>query len=92
MKWFARCSPADDNALLPVMRRLLSYPGPTIAVLNGHTFGAGVFLGIAADYRIMNGSRGFWCLPEVDLGLVIPPPIVPLLRRNITDARTWKER
>src|ERR1700753_388184 len=60
------------DALLPVMRRLLSYPGPTISVLNGHTFGAGVFLGMATDYRIMNGSRGFWCLPEVDLGLVIP--------------------
>lgn len=32
----------------------------------------------------MNPSRGFWCLPEVDLGVAIPSTIVVLLKAKIS--------
>ncbi|KAF8322117.1 ClpP/crotonase, partial [Clavulina sp. PMI_390] len=44
----------------PALVRLLTFPMPTIAALNGHTFGAGFALALCCDYRIMQTSNG-WC-------------------------------
>lgn len=37
--------------------------------MTGHTFGGGCPLALAHDYRVMNSSRGFICMPPVDLGM-----------------------
>jgi enoyl-CoA hydratase/carnithine racemase len=57
---------------------------PTIALVNGHAFGAGVFLATAHDYRIQNPSRGFICLPEIDLGMLIPNPFQVMFQKKLT--------
>ncbi|WP_421118253.1 enoyl-CoA hydratase/isomerase family protein [Aquihabitans daechungensis] len=49
--------------------RILSMPCATVAAQNGHTFAAGAMLAICHDHRIMREDRGYWCLPEVDLGM-----------------------
>jgi Delta3-Delta2-enoyl-CoA isomerase len=48
---------------------LLGYPLPTVAALNGHAFGIGALLALAHDQRVQNAERGWFCLPEVDLGM-----------------------
>jgi enoyl-CoA hydratase/carnithine racemase len=53
--------------------RVLTMPCPTAAAVNGHAFGAGAMLTLVHDHRIMRDDRGFWCLPEVDLGMPFPP-------------------
>jgi enoyl-CoA hydratase/carnithine racemase len=73
-----------EDSMLPLLRRLLTYPMATVALINGHMFGAGVFLAIACDYRIQNPSRGFFCLPEVDLGITIPTAIATMLKYKTT--------
>lgn len=57
---------------------------PTIALMNGHCFGAGVFLALAHDFRVQNPSRGFFCLPEVDMGVVIPTDAVILMKHKLS--------
>jgi enoyl-CoA hydratase/carnithine racemase len=60
---------------------------PTICLINGHCFGAGFFLAISHDYRVQNPSKGFICLPEVDLGALMPSPIQTMFKQKLTPAQ-----
>lgn len=51
--------------------RLLSAPMPVVAAVNGHAFGLGAMITLAADYRAMREDRGYFCLPEADLGMTL---------------------
>ena len=42
-------------------------------LFSGHTYGAGAFLALAHDYRVMNNEKGWFCLNEVHIGLNISP-------------------
>jgi enoyl-CoA hydratase/carnithine racemase len=63
-----------------LLARLLVFPAPTIAAINGHAFGIGAMLALAHDQQVMREDRGWWCLPEVDLGL----PFHPFMQALIT--------
>jgi enoyl-CoA hydratase/carnithine racemase len=66
---------ADGSYLLraqQVTARVLASELPTIAAVNGHAFGGAAFLAVAHDIRLMRSDRGFFCLPEMDLGMLIP--------------------
>lgn len=54
-----------------IYRRLLLFPMPTIAAMNGHTFGAGAFISMCCDWRIMRKDCGRICFPEAKLGINI---------------------
>ncbi len=77
-------SEAGDKALAFVgsteklWARLLSAPFTVVTALNGHAFGAGAMLALAGDLRIGRTERGFWCLPEADLGMPFSPGMMAL--------------
>jgi enoyl-CoA hydratase/carnithine racemase len=52
-----------------LLGRILTFPAITVAAINGHAFAGGAMLATAHDFRVMRDDRGYWCLPEVDLGL-----------------------
>lgn len=66
--------------------RVLASPVPTIAAVQGHAFAAGAMLTIAHDRILMRGDRGYWCVPEVDLGLPFTPPMSALLQARMSPA------
>lgn len=49
--------------------RLITFPIPTVAAINGHAYGAGTFIALAHDMLIMREERGYFCLPEAKLNL-----------------------
>jgi Delta3-Delta2-enoyl-CoA isomerase len=76
--------PDEAGALLDAVHRLLGrvlgFPGIMIAAVNGHAFAGGAMLATAHDFLVMRDDRGYWCLPEVDLGL----PLTPAMHAVIT--------
>ncbi|MFC9997927.1 enoyl-CoA hydratase-related protein [Nocardia sp. NPDC127526] len=65
--------------------RLLAFPMPTVAAVNGHAFGAGAMLATSCDFRLMRADRGFWCLPEVHLGMPFTVAMNALLTERLTN-------
>jgi enoyl-CoA hydratase/carnithine racemase len=68
-----------------LVARVLTLPLATIAAVNGHAFGISAMLALAHDHRLVRADRGWWCLPEVDLGLPLQPFMVALLRARLSD-------
>jgi enoyl-CoA hydratase/carnithine racemase len=67
-------------ALHRMLGRLLVLSVPTAAAINGHAFGAGAMLSAACDYRVMRSDRGYFCFPEVDVGLTMSDGFNALLQ------------
>lgn len=77
--------------------RVLALGVPTVAAVNGHCFAAGAMLATCCDHVVMRADRGFWCLPEADLGLPLTEAMFALLRsklptRAAQDAILWGRR
>ena len=68
---------------MEVMGRIITLPVPTVAAINGHTFGAGFMCALGHDVRIMREDRGFLCANELQIGLTIPEPEIALFRHKI---------
>ena len=78
--------PAYLDRVHALYTRILTFPQPTVAAINGHAFGAAAMLALCADHRIMRTERGFWSLPEVQLGMPFTKGMATLLRTRLTDA------
>ena len=57
------------SSLEALFARLLAFPLATVAAQNGHAFAAGAVFALVHDFRVMRSDRGYFCLPEVDLGI-----------------------
>ncbi|KAI1821975.1 enoyl-CoA hydratase/isomerase [Xylaria intraflava] len=82
----ARATPRFwETSLYPLYRRFLTYPMPTVAMINGHAFAGGIMLAMHHDYRVFtDGGRGFACVNELEFGAPLPPPLSAIFRVKTT--------
>jgi enoyl-CoA hydratase/carnithine racemase len=66
-----------------LLGRLLGLNVYTVAAVNGHAIAAGAMLASVHDCVIMRADRGYWCLPEVDLGLPLTPEMYAALEAHV---------
>jgi enoyl-CoA hydratase/carnithine racemase len=69
-----------------ILRRVLLLDMATVAAVNGHAFAGGAMLAAVHDYKVMREDRGYWCIPEVDLGLPLTPTMAAVLRAHVPPA------
>ena len=77
---------ASFHALLA---RILTFPGPTVAAVQGHAFAGGCMLALAHDYRVMRSDRGFMCMNEIELGMSLTPGMNAFIKCRVP-ALSWR--
>ncbi|GAB7364518.1 hypothetical protein MBLNU230_g5326t1 [Neophaeotheca triangularis] len=71
------------STLYALWKRLLTFPMPTIALMNGHAFAGALMLAMMHDYRVMNPDRGYLCLNELELGVPLRPAMSSVFREKL---------
>jgi enoyl-CoA hydratase/carnithine racemase len=77
-------APEFIKVALKFLGRLMAFPIPTAAAINGHAFAAGAMMALAHDFRVMRADRGFFCLPEVDINIPFVPGMTALIKSRLT--------
>ncbi|KAK0662947.1 ClpP/crotonase-like domain-containing protein [Cercophora samala] len=71
------------GVLYRLFNRFLTYPMPTVALLPGHAFAGGLMLAMHHDYRVMNPSRGFACVNELEFGVPLKAAMSSIFRLKL---------
>jgi enoyl-CoA hydratase/carnithine racemase len=90
INWMMEQGPQASQAFLQdalaLIGRVLTLPCYSVAAVNGHAFGAGAQMAVAHDLRLMRTGRGYWCMPEIDMGVQLHPGMVAILQARIPHA------
>jgi len=85
---YLSANPSEAEATLArvhaLFGRVLGLEVPTIAAVNGHAFAAGAMLMLAFDQAVMRADRGYFCLPEAELGLPFTPGMNALITARLS--------
>ena len=91
LPWMFECLQAKDlesvkafiYGMNDIFKRILLYPVPVIAAINGHAVANGAILSLACDFRLMRSDRGFFFFPEVDINIPFLPGMLAFMRKAV---------
>ena len=95
LQFMTSSEPSATNEMIEsvwkLLARLLVLDCRTVAAINGHAFGAGLFLALACDFRIMRTQRGYLNFPELNLGMRLGKGFAELSKSKITSSHVLRE-
>jgi enoyl-CoA hydratase/carnithine racemase len=68
-------------SLNAMFKKILLFPMPVIASINGHAAGNGAILACCCDFRLMNADRGYFFFPGVDINISYPLGIQEIIKK-----------
>lgn len=77
-------APAMVESFWRFLARLLVLDCRTVCAINGHAYGAGLFVALACDWRLMRTERGFVNFPELNLGMRLSKPFAELAKAKLS--------
>ncbi len=86
LEWMGAHQDQIQDAVDQYHRLLAAFLGaglPTVAAVQGHAFAAGAMFATAHDHIVMREDRGFWCVPEANLGIAFTPGMTALLKARL---------
>lgn len=86
LEWLGAHTDRVQAAIDQYHRLLAAFLGagvPTVAAVQGHAFAAGAMFAVAHDITVMRADRGYWCVPEADLGMAFTPGMTALLQSRL---------
>jgi enoyl-CoA hydratase/carnithine racemase len=89
-KVFAKIQDFTSQLYHPLLLRMLTFPMPTVAAINGHAFAGGCMFAMAHDYRVMRSDRGFICMNEIDMKVPFTPGMVAVLRAKFPSPASFR--
>ena len=96
LQWFTSATPTSrpimiENFCAKVLARILILPMRTVAAIQGHCIGAGLFIALACDYRIMRTHKGYVQWPEARLGMRLTKGFAELSKAKILNHSGLRE-
>jgi enoyl-CoA hydratase/carnithine racemase len=64
-----------------MFKRIATYPLVTVAAISGHAFAGGAICAVLSISVLCDRTVGFFCFPEVDLGIPFLPGMNALLKK-----------
>ncbi|XP_060084633.1 uncharacterized protein LOC132563889 [Ylistrum balloti] len=71
--------------------RVMHFPLPTVAAINGHAFAGGAFLAMSHDYRVMRSDRGWISWNETHLKMRFGDMLLDLLSKKVLAMKSIRE-
>lgn len=68
-------------SLNAMFKRILLFPMPVIASINGHAAGNGAILACCCDFRLMKADRGYFFFPGVDINISVPSGMQEIIKK-----------
>lgn len=75
------------NAFSHLLIKIMTFPGPVIAVAEGHAVGGGCLLALSCDYRVGVMGKHKMGINEFKLGLDLPPEGLLAIRKEVSSER-----
>lgn len=74
-----------------LLARMIQFPVPTVAAINGHCFAGAFFFALCHDHRVMRTGKGFACMNEIHIDMPLGEGLNSIVLAKVADANLRRD-